>query len=65
MTIRVPAIEEAPSAILSRRTDDRDRSFRGPKPAGRFESGRRRGGDDREEYRARDDIPDFRLGVEE
>ena len=65
LTIRVPAIEEAPSAILSRRADERDRSFRGPKPAGRFESGRRRGGDDREEYRARDDIPDFRLGVEE
>ena len=65
LTIRVPAVEEAPSAILSRRADERDRSFRGPKPAGRFESGRRRGGDDREEYRARDDVPDFRLGVEE
>jgi small subunit ribosomal protein S6 len=66
MTIRVEAIEEAPSAILSRRSDDRDRTFRGPKPAGRFESGRRRGSDDREEYRARDETrDDFRLVVEE
>ena len=64
MTIRVPAIEEAPSAILSRRADDRDRTFRGPKPAGRFESGRRRGFDDREEYRARDEFRDeFRPGL--
>ena len=38
MTIRVDAIEEAPCAILSRKSDDRERSFRGPKPAGRFES---------------------------
>jgi small subunit ribosomal protein S6 len=52
LTIRVPAIEEAPSAILSRRSDDRERTFRGPKPAGRFDSGRRRY-DDREEFRAR------------
>jgi small subunit ribosomal protein S6 len=65
MTVRVPAIEEAPSAILSRRADERDRSFRGPKPAGRFESGRRRGFDDREEFRARDEVPDFRAGLEE
>jgi small subunit ribosomal protein S6 len=56
MTIRVEAIEEAPSAILSRKSDDRERSFRGPKPAGRFESGRRRGFDDREEFRARDEF---------
>jgi len=55
MTIRVDAIEEAPSAILSRKSDDRERGFRGPKPAGRFESGRKRGFDDREEFRARDD----------
>jgi len=55
MTIRVEAIEEAPSAILSRKSDDRERGFRGPKPAGRFDSGRKRGFDDREEYRARDD----------
>jgi small subunit ribosomal protein S6 len=55
MTVRVEAIEEAPSAILSRKSDDRERGFRGPKPAGRFESGRKRGFDDREEFRARDD----------
>lgn len=52
LTIRVPAIDEGPSAILARRGDDRERGFRGPKPAGRFDSGRRRY-DDREEYRAR------------
>jgi small subunit ribosomal protein S6 len=64
MTVRVPAIEEAPSAILSRRGDDRERGFRGPKPAGRFESGRRRGFDDREEFRARDEFRDeFRPGL--
>ncbi|HEY0421415.1 MAG TPA: 30S ribosomal protein S6 [Acetobacteraceae bacterium] len=56
MTIRVDAIDEAPSAILSRKSDDRERGFRGPKPAGRFESGRKRGFDDREEFRARDDV---------
>ena len=57
MTIRVEAINaEEPSAILSRKTDDRERGFRGPKPPGRFESGRKRdGGEGREEYRARDD----------
>jgi small subunit ribosomal protein S6 len=55
MTIRVEALDEAPSAILSRKSDDRERGFRGPKPAGRFESGRKRGFDDREEFRARDD----------
>ena len=73
MTIRVDAIDEAPSAILSRKSDDRERSFRGPKPAGRFESGRKRGFDDREEFRARDDIgrdefrPEggFQAGIEE
>ncbi len=59
MTIRVDAIEEAPSSILSRKSDDRERSFRGPKPAGRFESGRRRGYDEREEFRARP-TDDFR-----
>jgi small subunit ribosomal protein S6 len=64
MTIRVDAIEEAPSAILSRKADDRERGFRGPKPAGRFDSGRKRGYDDREEFRARDESPreDFRGG---
>ena len=56
MTLRVDDIEEAPSAILSRKSDERERSFRGPKPAGRFESGRRRGFDDREEFRARDEF---------
>ncbi len=56
MTIRVDAIDEAPSAILSRKSDDRERGFRGPKPAGRFDSGRKRGYDDREEFRARDDV---------
>ena len=55
MTIRVDAIDENPSAILARKSDDRERTFRGPKPAGRFESGRtRRAYDDREEFRARD-----------
>ncbi|MCC6719791.1 MAG: 30S ribosomal protein S6 [Acetobacteraceae bacterium] len=57
MTIRLDAIDEAPSAILSRKSDDRERGFRGPKPAGRFDSGRKRGFDDREEFRARDDGP--------
>ncbi len=55
MTIRIEEISEEPSAILSRKSDDRERSFRGPKPAGRFDSGRKRGFDDREEFRARDD----------
>ena len=66
MTIRVDEIDDVPSAILSRKADDRERGFRGPKPAGRFESGRKRGYDEREEFRARDDVPigDFR-GVEE
>jgi small subunit ribosomal protein S6 len=54
MTIRLEAIDEAPSAILSRKSDERERGFRGPKPAGRFSSGRTGGGrDDREEFRAR------------
>lgn len=56
LTLRVNEIEEAPSAILSRRSDERERSFRGPKPSGRFDSGRRRGYDDREEFRARDEV---------
>jgi small subunit ribosomal protein S6 len=55
LTIRVPEIEEGQSAILSRKSDDRERGFRGPKPAGRFDSGRKRGLDDREEFRARDE----------
>jgi small subunit ribosomal protein S6 len=56
MTLRVDAIEEGPSAILSRRSDERERSFRGPRPSGRFDSGRRRGYDEREEFRARDEV---------
>jgi len=55
LTIRVDEIEEGPSAILSRKSDDRERPFRGPKPSGRFDSGRKRGFDDREEFRARDE----------
>jgi small subunit ribosomal protein S6 len=58
LMIRVEAIDEAPSAVLAKRSDDRDRDrgFRGPRPAGRFGSGRgggRERGDDREEFRAR------------
>ena len=58
MTIRIDALDEAPSAILSKRGEERerDRGFRGPRPPGRFGSGRTGGGrerDDREEYRAR------------
>jgi small subunit ribosomal protein S6 len=56
MTVRVEEISEEPSAILSRKADDRERSFRGPKPAGRFDSGRKRGFDEREEFRARDEF---------
>jgi small subunit ribosomal protein S6 len=55
LTVRVDAIEEGPSAIISRKSDDRERAFRGPKPAGRFDSGRKRGYDEREEFRARDE----------
>jgi len=58
LTLRIEAIEEGPSAILARRGEerDRDRGFRGPRPAGRFGSGRTGGGrerDYREEFRAR------------
>ena len=59
MTLRVDEITEEPSAILTRKSDERERGFRGPKPAGRFESGRKRGFDDREEYRARSDGEGF------
>ncbi|MCB5944830.1 30S ribosomal protein S6 [Acidocella sp. KAb 2-4] len=55
LTVRVEEISEEPSAILSRKSEERERSFRGPKPAGRFESGRKRGFDEREEFRARDE----------
>ncbi|HZF76706.1 MAG TPA: 30S ribosomal protein S6 [Acetobacteraceae bacterium] len=70
LTLRIEAIDEAPSAILARRGEDRDRErgFRGPKPAGRFGSGR--GGprerDDREEFRARPrEEMDMGMGGEE
>jgi small subunit ribosomal protein S6 len=66
MTLRVEEIDEAPSAILSRKSEERERGFRGPRPPGRFDSGRRRGFDDREEFRARDDFGgDARAPVEE
>ena len=67
MTIRVDEITEEPSAILSRKSDEKERGFRGPKPAGRFESGRKRGFDDREEYRARPEGESYRpeAGAEE
>jgi small subunit ribosomal protein S6 len=67
MTLRVEEIEEGPSAILSRKSDDRDRAFRGPRPSGRFDSGRRRSPyDDREEFRAREEFrEDLRSPVEE
>jgi small subunit ribosomal protein S6 len=66
MTLRVDEIEEGPSAILSRKSEERERAFRGPRPAGRFDSGRRRGYDDREEFRAREGILDeYRMGSEE
>ena len=56
MTVRIEEISEEPSVILSRKGDERERAFRGPKPAGRFESGRKRGFDEREEFRARDEF---------
>ncbi|MCX7372935.1 MAG: 30S ribosomal protein S6 [Alphaproteobacteria bacterium] len=52
MTVRIEELDDQPSAIIARRGDDKERGFRGPKPAGRFSSGRGRG-DEREEYRAR------------
>ena len=69
LTVRVDAIDEAPSAVLSKRGGeerDREKSFRGPRPAGRFGSGRGGRGDEREEYRARgrDDM-DMSMGGEE
>lgn len=69
LTIRVEAIEEGPSAVLAKRGDDRERErgFRGPRPAGRFGSGRgRERSDDREEFRARPrDEMDGQQGGEE
>jgi small subunit ribosomal protein S6 len=69
MTLRIDMIDDQPSSILAKRGDDRerDRGFRGPRPAGRFSSGRggRERGDDREEFRARprDDM-DMNMGEE-
>lgn len=68
LTVRVEAIDEAPSAVLAKRGEDRgERGFRGPRPAGRFASGRgRERGDDREEFRARPrDEMDGQQGAEE
>jgi small subunit ribosomal protein S6 len=70
LTVRVEAIEEAPSAVLSKRGGgeerDREKSFRGPRPAGRFGSGRGGRGDDREEFRARGrDEMEMPMGMEE
>jgi small subunit ribosomal protein S6 len=66
MTLRVEAIEEGQSAILLRKSDDNERNFRGPKPSGRFDSGRRRSFDNREEFRARDDLqPDLQVDAVE
>ena len=68
LTVRIETIDEAPSAILSRRGEDRDkeRSFRGPRAPGRFGSGRRERGDEREEFRARSrDEVEIGLGGEE
>ncbi len=69
MTVRVDSIDDVPSPIMARKSDDRERGFRGPKPSGRFDSGRKRGYDDREEFRARPeeyrDNDDFRGRGEE
>jgi small subunit ribosomal protein S6 len=54
MTLRVDRIDEGPSAILSRKSDEQERNFRGPKPMSRFETSRRRSFGDREEFRARE-----------
>ncbi|MFT9331079.1 MAG: 30S ribosomal protein S6 [Acetobacter persici] len=67
LALRVDEIDEAPSPPRARTGDDRgERGFRGPKPAGRFESGRggRRSSEDREEYRARDEKPAEAAGAE-
>jgi small subunit ribosomal protein S6 len=54
MTLRVDAIEDGPSAILSRKSDEQERGFRGPRPPSRFDGGSRRRFGDREEFRARE-----------
>ncbi len=66
MTVRIETIEEGPSAMLAKKSDDRDKIFRGPKPSGRFDSGRKRSPyDDREEFRAREDSVRDSFGPEE
>ena len=66
LTLRVETIDEAQSAILARKSDERERSFRGPRAPSRFDSGRRRGDDDREEFRAREDVREaLGLGADE
>ena len=66
MTVRIEAIEEGPSAMLAKKSDDRDKIFRGPKPSGRFDSGRKRNPyDDREEFRAREEPTRDGFGVDE
>jgi small subunit ribosomal protein S6 len=52
LTLNVDNIEEGPSVILSRKDDESDRNFRGPKPAARFDS-RRRSFEEGEYFRAR------------
>ena len=54
LTLSVTDIKDGQSAILSRDTTERDRNFRGPKPAARFDTGRRRSFNDRTEFRARE-----------
>ncbi len=56
MTIRVEEIDDEPVRHPVPQVRRPRARFRGPKPAGRFESGRKRGFDDREEFRARDDF---------
>ena len=70
LTVRVEAIDEAPSVVMSKRGGgedrDREKSFRGPRPAGRFGSGRGGRGDDREAFRARGrDEMDMPMGLED
>ncbi|GBQ20631.1 30S ribosomal protein S6 [Acetobacter estunensis NRIC 0472] len=59
LNLRVEEIDENPSPVLTRKDERGERGFRGPKPSGRFDSGRssRRGPEDRdrEEYRAREE----------
>jgi small subunit ribosomal protein S6 len=54
LTLSVDKIEQEPSAILLRKDDERDRTFRGPKRPARFDGSPRRTFGHREEYRARE-----------